>query len=170
MAVSRSGAISVVEQEGRAYLKEPELVGVIDGGIAHAQWSPDQASLLILTNNDSLILMSNNWEVIHEIPIPARNVTVSGSELVGRLSWTGDGDFFAMLTQDKEDSTTKVRVFSKDMEETAMCRNVADGTASVIKGLGSCVAFSTNGTYITMSLERVKGKLQVRTFLSEVFF
>ena len=98
-----------------------EQEGVIEGGIAAAQWAPDGASVLIATNNDSLITMTrfqklcvcprligfhlisytlyykrSTWDVLNEVPIEPK---VKGSAV--RISWRGDGEYVAVFSHDR---------------------------------------------------------------------
>ena len=77
------------------------------------------------------------------------------------ISWRGDGEFFALLSTDSEDGVTRVRQFNRSLEVTATGRNVADGDASVMRGIGCVTAYAANGSYVAASQQRVKGKHQV---------
>jgi len=52
------------------------LEGEVDGGIAHAAWSPDQSRLVLVTEqNETLLCMTAAWEVLEEVPLPCGRVT-----------------------------------------------------------------------------------------------
>lgn len=158
VCISHSGAIvSIQDDVNSGYHSEViEQIGAIDDGICAAKWNPDQSCLVIVTNVDTMILMSNTWDVLEEVPITAR---VSDSN--ASVSWRGDGELFSLASTDKSDGNARVRVFNRNLEVVSTCRNVADGEASIMKGVGSAVAFAGNGSYIAVHQQRVKGKHQV---------
>ena len=133
-----------------------EQEGDVDGGIAAALWNPDASSLVIVTNNDSVLLMTAYWDVLEEITLPAR---VPGSAC--SISWRGDGEYFTILTVGKDLSIPQARVYTKKLELISIGRNIADGPGSVLKGLGNVVAYATNGSLIALSQQQGKGKLQI---------
>ena len=143
---------------------------MIDGGISNAKWSPDYTNLLIVTNNDSIICMNCNWDLLYEIPMISSRDNNSLSE----ISFKGDGELFAILTTDSinEDNalkgTTYIRIYNKELELLTTCKNIADGSASIMKGIGNTLAFSPNGSYVATHQQRIKSKHQV--ILSEVIF
>lgn len=71
VAISHSGAIVSLEPSGSESMIS-ELIGSIEGGIATATWSPDQSSLTIVTNNNTILVMSSTWDVLQEVPITER--------------------------------------------------------------------------------------------------
>lgn len=158
VCISHSGSIvSIQDDVNTGYHSEViEQIGAIDDGISTAKWNPDQSCLVIVTNVDTLILMSNAWDVLEEVPIAAR---ISGSKT--SVSWRGDGEFLSLVSTDKADGNARVRVLNRNLEVVATSRNVADGDASIMKGVGSAVAFAGNGSYIAVHQQRVKGKHQV---------
>jgi hypothetical protein len=102
---------------------EVSCEGCVDGGIAAAVWSPDLRFLLILTNNDTLICMTNNWEVVNEISLDPR---VPGSR--SALSWRdGDGDFFALFSIDASDGIGRVRMYTKELVYVGVSHSVGGG-------------------------------------------
>jgi hypothetical protein len=54
-----------------------------------------------------------------------------------------------------------VRMFNRNLEVTATGRNVADGDLSVMKSMGGVTAYATNGSYVAVTQQRIKGKHQV---------
>lgn len=137
-------------------------IGAIEGGIAAAQWSPDQSALVIATNNDTIICMNAQWDVLYEVPVSERL-----PQSPCTISWSGDGETFCLLSVDKGPTDTglcTVRVFNRELILTATCCNVAtDAAGAVMKGLGNTAAFATNGSCIAIPQQRVKSKTQVRS-------
>lgn len=139
---------------------------MIDAGITAAKWSPDRNSLLIATNNDTLLLMNCYFDVLYEVPISERLPKSPCS-----LSWRGDGESFALLSVDRDDvestgtaitGVKRIRIYNKELILTATGSNIAtDPAASVLRGLGEVVAFATNGLYVCVPQQRVKGRPQV---------
>jgi hypothetical protein len=156
VCMSHAGLIMSIEDQ------EPdkiELVGVIDGGIATARWSGDQNSLVIVTNNNSLMCMSSAWELLYEVPTTENRLPSSLSS----LSWRGNSDAFALVATDAADSTTCIRLYNREMELTSVGRNIAEGAGSVMKGVGSVCSYAPNGSYV--ALAQMKGKKQQVAFL-----
>lgn len=120
--------------------------GEIENGITAAKWNPDQSILLLSTGGNTIIAMTNSWDVLNEISIDASipNTPVE-------ISWSGDGDFFTTLLSDAKSSMPIARVYNRDFECVSVGRNVAEGDAGVLKGLGSQgIAYATNGSLIAL--------------------
>ena len=118
-----------------------DVEGDVDGGIADAAWSPDQTRLVIVTNNDTILSMNSEWDVLEEVPLAEHRAP--GTSL--QMSWRGSGEHFALQSVDSTTGLSSIRVYSSELELLSVGRNIADGPASVLKGVGGCVAFSTNG-------------------------
>lgn len=152
VGISHSGCIatlSAVEDPaaaGHSFGRQPDRFevsceGCVEGGISTVSWSPDQRFLLLLTNNDSLICMTNNWEVVNEIDLQPRASTtgvVSGGH-ASSISWRGDSEFFAVYTVDACDNVGRVRVYTKDLMYVGMGRDIGDENSSFLRGLGTPV-------------------------------
>lgn len=158
VCISHSGTIISVREDPETGLRSDtfEQEGDVDGGIAAAGWNPDASNLVIVTNNDSILLMTAYWDVLEEVPMPSR---LPGSPC--SVSWRGDGEYLTILCIDKELQIPQVRVYSKKLELVSTGRNVADGAGSLLKGLGSAVAYATNGSLIALSQQQGKSKLQI---------
>lgn len=160
ICISHSGEIISFEEnqlDGDFNGIRGDEIGVIEGGILAAAWNPDQSCLVIVTNNNTILCMSNTWDVLLEIPLSS-NVL---STVYPCISWKGDGDGLSIISVDQEDNSSKLRIYDKQLELVATARNVADGPGSILKGLGKVAAYATNGSYLSVIQERVKGKLQV---------
>ena len=159
VCVSHSGLLVSIKEDpetGR-WSDVVEQEGDVEGGIAAAAWSPDTNRLALLTNNDTVLLMTGYWDVLEEVPLPAARVP---SSLCG-FSWRGDGEYLSMITVDADDGLARARVFTKDLELHATGRNVADGPASALKNLDPVVAYATNGSLVALAQQRSRAKLQV---------
>lgn len=162
VCISHSGMLVSVREnpETGRHSESFEQEGDVDGGIAAACWNPDASNLVIVTNNDSMLLMTPYWDVLEEVTLPSR---VPGSPC--SVSWRGDGEYFSILTVDAELSIPQVRIYSKRLELFSVGRNIADGPASVLRGLGSAVAYATNGSLIALSLQQ--GRKQQVAFIEK---
>lgn len=131
-----------------------EQVGVVDGGIAAASWSPDQSLVIILTRNNTLMYMLNSWEDVEEIPFPP---FMEDSKAI--ISWCGDGEIFAIVTTDVEDKIPKARIYSKKLEFLYTGRSF--NAPGILRGLSSSLSFAPAGNLITCGMKKTKNKLQV---------
>lgn len=164
VALSREGSIVTAEDEGdnlSGELTNVDQIGVIDGGIRAASWSPDFSSLAIVTGNNTLLLMSNTWEPISEIDLPP---VKSSSSL--EVSWKGDGELLSIVSQDEKDQIYYARIYDKLLQLHATGRNVADGPASVLKGVGGAVSFAPNGSLVAI-YQRKAAELPQVAFLEK---
>ncbi len=143
VGISRTGTICTLEGG------ESEQQGVIEGGISAVEWSPDYGSILIATNNDSLLSMTSSWDVLTEVPLEPR---VEKSRV--SISWRGDGEYVAVYSEDKIDGIGRVRIFNRDLELHAISRQVGEGAAAEIKGLTPAVAFASNGGLIAVGQQK----------------
>lgn len=158
VCISYSGLIYSIKEDHntgqRSNIVEEE--GNVEGGVAAACWNPDSSNLILITNNDSILLMTAYWDVLEEVPLPPR---LPNSPC--RISWRGDGEFVSILTVEKEDSIPHVRVYSKTLELISEGRNIAEGSGTLLKGLDNVVAYATNGSLIALGLNKGKGKHQL---------
>ena len=158
VCISYSGMIVSVREDSVTGRQSDtfEVEGDVEGGIATACWNPDTSNIVIITNNDSILLMTAYWDVLEEVPLPSR---LEGSP--SSVSWRGDGEFLSVLTIDKEDSIPHVRVYSKKLELISVGKNVAEGPAGILKGLGSAMAYATNGSLIALSQHKTRSNQQI---------
>ncbi|KAG7449880.1 Elongator complex protein 1 [Guyanagaster necrorhizus] len=65
VVVLRSGDIATVPIEDNESQID-DVVGTVDGGIFAASWSPDDSSLVLVTGDNKLILMTSTFDVLSE--------------------------------------------------------------------------------------------------------
>ncbi|PBK88520.1 pol II transcription elongation factor [Armillaria gallica] len=65
VAVLRSGDIATVPIDDEVSQAD-DVVGTVDGGIFAASWSPDDSSLVLVTGDNKLILMTSTFDVLSE--------------------------------------------------------------------------------------------------------
>lgn len=159
VCISHSGyIISIKNTYGSSHDRKYDIEqeGLVDSGIATAMWSPDQTSLIIVTNNNTLLSMTSSWDVINEILYEPRLPNSKCS-----ISWRSDGEYFSFISTAAEDSITRLMIYTKYLEIVSVGRNIADGPASILKGLSPCVAYGSSGALIAVPQQRVRQKHQV---------
>ena len=130
VCISHAGLIVSIKEDPSSGRWSPvmEQEGDVEGGIATAAWSPDGSRLALLTNNNTILLMTGYWDVLEEVPLTPR---LPGSACA--MSWRGDGEYLSIISIDADDALARVRVYTKDLELHSTGRNVAEGPASVVK-------------------------------------
>lgn len=158
LCVSHAGQIISIGHSADANMWDThqEVEGFVDSGISASQWNPDQSSLVICTRDDSMLVMSPELEVLHEISTPS---AVPGSACA--VSWSGDGELCAVYSVDAADGIAKIRIYSKVFDLVSVGRGVMDGPASIVKDLCSVVAFSPNASLVASVQKKPTGKFQV---------
>ncbi|KAG6576415.1 Elongator complex protein 1 [Phytophthora cinnamomi] len=164
----RDGSIVSVDVDA----VDGEEVGSVDSGLRAVAWSDNQEMLALVTGAGSLLVMSNDWEVLHETQV--QDFLPSELKLAdcGRdsehwccqLRWREDSKFVALnvATEVKESGNVehKVLVFTEQIEFHALGR-LEDGRP--IPGLGSALDWSQSLALIASSEVR-------KTRLVVVFF
>ncbi|KRX06033.1 WD40-repeat-containing domain [Pseudocohnilembus persalinus] len=72
--------------------QEIEPVGMIDGGILGAQWSPNQEQLIIASRSSNLVSLNTNFDILNEVPIDEEKENVQDQPVY--ISWKNDAKFF----------------------------------------------------------------------------
>ena len=132
--------------------------GVVDGGIAAASWSPDQRLLLLLTNNDTLLCMTNNWEVVNEISFEREVCSHGNCNTV--IAWRGDSEYFVIYSIDKKDKVGKLSIFTKDLVFIGVNKDVA-GIGLMPGFVFPNIAFAPASGGLIAAGRKHKNKLQV---------
>ena len=68
-----------------------EVVGVLDSGIFCMSWSPDNEIFVLATGNSTLVSMSNEFDIINEVPAAPKGNEQFGKIESMEISWRGDG-------------------------------------------------------------------------------
>ena len=153
ICISHSGNIMSLQTVSSA---APESEGCVDDGIADASWSPDQLCLVIISNNNTILLMTNTFDVITEVPIEPR---LEGSQSC--ISWRGDGMQFALYSVDACDGIARMRMYDRDLVLLWEGKTAAEGPGAVVKNLLPCLAYSPNGSIVAGVQQRTPKKQQV---------
>ena len=157
VCISHSGNIvSLIVERSTGSRPIPESEGCIDSGIADASWSPDQSCIAIVTNNDSILLMTNTFDVINEVPLESR---LQGSTCC--VSWRGDGLQFALYSVDAHDGIARVRMFDRDLVLLHTGKTAAEGHGAIVKNLLPSLAYAPNGSIVAGVQQRTPKKQQV---------
>ncbi|ETI52786.1 hypothetical protein F443_04151, partial [Phytophthora nicotianae P1569] len=172
VCASTSGALVSVDVDTR----DGEEVGNVDSGLRAVAWTSNQEMLALVTGAGSLLVMSNDWEVLHETEIESSmpselELSTSRQDEESwccELCWREDTKFVALniattrRDDDREESEVvhKVLVFTDQLEFHALGR-LEDGRA--IPALGSALHWSQSLALIA-STELRKGRLVVVFF------
>ncbi|KAG3020555.1 hypothetical protein JG687_00012255 [Phytophthora cactorum] len=172
VCASTGGALVSVDVDTR----DGEEVGSVDSGLRAVAWSSNQEMLALVTGAGSLLVMSNDWEVLHETEL--ERSLPSELELgtprqdqeswCCELCWREDAKFVALsiTTKRRGDDNLKgsvvhkVLVFTEQLEFHALGK-LEDGRA--IPELGSALDWSQSLASIA-SCEVRKGRLVVVFF------
>ncbi|OWZ03547.1 Elongator complex protein 1 [Phytophthora megakarya] len=167
VCASTTGAMVSVDVEAL----EGEEVGSVDSGLRAVAWSDNQETLALITGAGSLLVMSNDWEVLHETEIEGSlpselELSTSDEHWSCELCWREDSKFVALNIatkvkgSDKTRSEQKVVVFTDQLEFHALGR-LEDGRE--IPGLGTALHWSQSLALIA-SCEVRKSRLVVVFF------
>ncbi|XP_066469477.1 elongator complex protein 1 [Tiliqua scincoides] len=158
-----------------------ECVGSVDGGLTVMSWSPDQELVLLATGQQTLILMTRDFEPITESQIhqddfgEGKFITVgwgkketqfhgsagkqaarvkpvevlpalSWDDHRPRITWRGDGQYFAVSTISPETGARKIRVWSREL--------VLQSTSEPVPGLEQALAWKPSGSLIASTQDK----------------
>uniref|UniRef100_A0A8C4N4Z8 Elongator complex protein 1 n=1 Tax=Equus asinus asinus TaxID=83772 RepID=A0A8C4N4Z8_EQUAS len=144
-----------------------ECVGSVASGISVMSWSPDQELVLLATGQQTLIMMTKDFEPIMEQQIhqddfgESKFITVGwgrketqfhGSEgrknldWNNRITWRGDGQFFAVSVVCPDTGARKVRVWNREF--------ALQSTSEPVAGLGPALAWKPSGSLIASTQDK----------------
>uniref|UniRef100_A0A8B9TK49 Elongator complex protein 1 n=1 Tax=Anas platyrhynchos TaxID=8839 RepID=A0A8B9TK49_ANAPL len=156
--------------------KQVECVGSVDSGLSVMSWSPDQELVLLATGQQTLIMMTRDFEPIAEKQIHQnefgegkfvalgwgkKETQFHGSEgkqaahlsptstwddSRPRVTWRGDGQFVAVSAVCPETGARKVRVWNREL--------VLQSTSEPISGLEQALAWKPSGNLIASTQEK----------------
>uniref|UniRef100_A0A8C1ZHB8 Elongator complex protein 1 n=1 Tax=Cyprinus carpio TaxID=7962 RepID=A0A8C1ZHB8_CYPCA len=151
-----------------------ECVGSVESGLTGMTWSPDQELVTLTTGQETIIMMTKDFEPITEVAInqddfgEGKFITVGwgkketqfhGSEgkqaaqrkevqpalpwddRKPRITWRGDGQFFAVSTVCPQTGARKVRIWNREC--------VLQATSEVVNGLEQPLCWRPSGSLIT---------------------
>uniref|UniRef100_A0A8C1VFR0 Elongator complex protein 1 n=1 Tax=Cyprinus carpio TaxID=7962 RepID=A0A8C1VFR0_CYPCA len=152
-----------------------ECVGSVESGLTGMTWSPDQELVTLTTGQDTIIMMTKDFEPITEVAINQDDfgedkfITVGwgkketqfhGSEgkqaaqrktaevqpalpwddRKPRITWRGDGQFFAVSSVCPQTGARKVRIWNREC--------VLQATSEVVNGLEQPLCWKPSGSLI----------------------
>uniref|UniRef100_A0A673WLU6 Elongator complex protein 1 n=1 Tax=Salmo trutta TaxID=8032 RepID=A0A673WLU6_SALTR len=145
-----------------------ECVGSVNSGLSAMSWSPDQELVTLTTGQDTIIMMTKNFEPIIEVGIhqddfgEGKFITVGwgkketqfhGSEgkhavqpamswddRRPRVTWRGDGQLFAVSSVCPQTGARKVRVWNREC--------VLQSTSETVNGLEQSLCWKPSGSLI----------------------
>ncbi|MBZ3869628.1 Elongator complex protein 1 [Sciurus carolinensis] len=157
-----------------------ECVGSVASGISIMSWSPDQELVLLATGQQTLIMMTRDFEPIMEQQIHQDDFGESKFITVGwgkketqfhgsegrqaafqmqlhesalpwddhrpRVTWRGDGQFFAVSVVCPETGARKVRVWNREF--------ALQSTSEPVAGLGPALAWKPSGSLIASTQDK----------------
>ncbi|KAJ2807298.1 putative elongator complex protein 1 [Coemansia guatemalensis] len=167
VVVLESGEIFTVD--AAAATGDVELVGAVDAGIAGAAWSPDEEVLALVTSEDRLLLMTQEFEVLTEVPVvqavssqhvalgwgsaetqyhgrgdgesagPAADSAVAPDDKRLQITWRGDGAFFA-VSRAEATRGRELRVYTRE--------GVQHSTGEQTQRLGAATSWRPSGRLV----------------------
>jgi elongator complex protein 1 len=81
--VLAGGDVVVVREDPEPDQEKIEIAGSVDAGIAAAAWAPDEELLAIVSQADTLILMSRDFEPITDVTLKTEDLKISKHVSVG---------------------------------------------------------------------------------------
>jgi len=154
-------SVCVTTRQGDIILYQPtrnqvDTVGVIDSGITCMAWSPDYEIVVFTTGNNSVLLMTKEWDIIVENPIPPREAKKGtansqnqaetqnqiNEDIWPSISWRGDGNFFVINSLDQNGEST-LRAWDRSCN--------LNSTSEEVKGMSNKVSWKPSGSLIASS-------------------
>ncbi|GBG58830.1 hypothetical protein CBR_g230 [Chara braunii] len=134
---------------------EIECVGLIQGGIAGLSWSPDGEVFVVTTLDRKLLMMTKEWEVLAEVDMESGQQSQRVCDV--RISWRGDGKYFATLSGAGQQETEGDAIADVDQSsgrsaeiwEREGC--VLHSCTEKMKSLMCPVAWRANGSLIAVA-------------------
>ncbi|PIK35018.1 putative elongator complex protein 1 [Apostichopus japonicus] len=154
MATSNGDVILVNTQD-----KEMECVGTVDSGLTNMCWSPDQELLVLVTGQDTVILMTREFdpdvgekatqfhgtagkEAAKEKSEEAGEVLPWDDKLV-RISWRGDGEYFVTSAIHPHRGFRQLRIWNRECN--------LQFTSEEVNGLEQALDWKPSGSLIVSS-------------------
>ncbi|KAL6043697.1 Elongator complex protein 1 [Balamuthia mandrillaris] len=133
-----------------------ECVGFVDSEIRCMSWSPDYEVMVLVTGNNTLVAMTQEWDILVEVPIEEEDkpeaegeAKAEASELEASslpvISWRGDGQYFVLNCQDS-DGVRRLRVWTRAL--------VLDSVSEATPKLENLVSWRPSGSSIASSQQK----------------
>jgi elongator complex protein 1 len=145
--VLAGGDVIVVREDPEPGQEKIEIVGSVDAGIAAAAWAPDEELLAIVSQADTLILMSRDFEPITDVTLKEEDLKVSKHVSVG---WGKKETQF----QGKR---------AKSLRDPTMPESVDEGKLSPFDNGMTTVSWRGDGALVAIN-NIVSGRRAIRVF------
>ncbi|KAK9785260.1 hypothetical protein WJX73_010410 [Symbiochloris irregularis] len=171
-------ALQVAFRTGELFLVEcqeqtVEEVGKVEDGIATISWSQDGSLLLVVSCAGNLLLLSQDWIMLHETPLfqnldrvtPARQLTPESlppslsltAQLVA-TAWRADSQLFSTISAAQPGAPMVLRMWTREGQLHAV------GEAA--PGLQPVLAWQPNGRHLFAVQQQPDGQQRVLLFES----
>nr|XP_033774051.1 elongator complex protein 1 isoform X2 [Geotrypetes seraphini] len=155
--------------------RQLECVGTVESGLIVMSWSPDQELVLLVTGQETLILMTKEFEPIAETSLNQEDFGEGKFVMLGwgrkatqfhgsegkraaqpkptgvqpalpwddhrpRVSWRGDGQYFAVSTVCSETRARKIRIWNREL--------ALQSTSEPVSGLEVALSWRPSGNLI----------------------
>ena len=152
-------------------------IGHLPRGLLACALSPDRELLVLVTSDYRVLLMTPDGDVVAEAAIAERGEGVLPGQLMPRtadlpdggtasVSWRGDGQYFAVSTFHPAYDFRRVRVFSRQCEQSAQSFPFPSQRSTAELGLSPLLSWRPSGNLLTSTERRRIG----RTVKHEVVF
>ncbi|KAF2742448.1 elongator complex protein 1 [Sporormia fimetaria CBS 119925] len=128
-----------------------EIVGSIDAGISAAAWSPDEELLVIVTQADTLLLMTRDIENISNITLTPDDVNVSSHVSVG---WG------------KKETQFKGKR-ARALQDPTVPERIDEGTLSPFEDHSVTVSWRGDGAYFAVNTVEQNRRRMIRVYSRE---
>lgn len=137
-----------------------EVVGRVDGGVSCISPSPDGDLLGIITGFGQLLVMTHDWDLLHETTLEdspegvdvLEHAIASGQMLESSVSWRGDGKYFVTLSEScnsPPSSHKRLKVWERDT-------GAAHATSDMKAFIGTVLDWMPSGAKIATVYDRKK--------------
>ena len=142
------GDLVVVREDPHHGEERIEIVGSVEAGVASAAWAPDQELLAIVTQADTLILMTRYLEPLTDVTLTAEDLTASKHVSVG---WGKKETQF----QGKR---------AKALRDPTMPESVDEGKLSPFDDARTSVSWRGDGAFLAVNRVVSKNRRVIRIF------
>ena len=145
------GDIVLVREEPDPGFDKIEIVGSVDAGIAAAAWAPDEELLVILTNAETFLYMSRDFESITDLVLSTEDLKASKHVSVGwgkaETQFRGKG--------------------AKALRDPTMPEKVDEGLFSTYDGKQSTISWRGDGAYVAVNSPQASNRRVIRVYSRE---
>ena len=149
--VLKGGDIVVVRENPQNGEEKIEIVGTVDAGISAASWSPDEELLTILTDADTLLYMTRDFENVTDIMLTHDDLKISNQVSVGwgkaETQFRGKG--------------------AKALRDPTIPERVDEGLPSQYEDKGSTISWRGDGAFVAVNSVQSGSRRVIRVYSRE---